>query len=85
MQHLETLAILLLAGAFTGWLGAMTTGSEGFGPRGDTALGALGGVMAGWLMPYWLFDLGHSVFALGATAMIGAIALVSIGRRIHSG
>lgn len=84
VNPLETLAILLLAGAFTGWLGAMTTGGEGYGLKGDTALGALGGVLAGWFMPYWLFDLGHSAFALAATAMIGAIILVSIGRRVHS-
>ncbi len=41
-------------------------------------------MLAGWLMPYWLFDLGHSVLALAATAMIGAMVLVSIGRRVHS-
>ena len=84
MPHFETFIILILAGALTGWLGAMTTSGEGFGLRGDATLGALGGVMAGWLMPYWLFDLGHSVIAVSATAMIGAMALVSIGRRIHS-
>jgi uncharacterized membrane protein YeaQ/YmgE (transglycosylase-associated protein family) len=75
---IETLAVLLLAGAGAGWFAGIVTRGSGFGPLGNTLVGLVG-ALAGLYAGGWI-GLGAAGDLLGKTvaALLGAFGLLYI-------
>lgn len=65
-----TIIIILLIGAIAGWMAGLVFKREGFGLFGNIAIGILGGVIGGWLLP----RLGiHVIGGIGGSILISAL------------
>jgi uncharacterized membrane protein YeaQ/YmgE (transglycosylase-associated protein family) len=65
----------LLIGALAGWAAARLLRGRGFGLGGNMAVGVLGSLVGGWLLP----QLGVKVDGHGfVTAFVGALVLLFV-------
>jgi uncharacterized membrane protein YeaQ/YmgE (transglycosylase-associated protein family) len=69
---IESLIILLVVGAIAGWLAGVIMTGYGFGLIGNIAVGIVGAVIGGWLLP----RIGMPVIG---GPLIGAIIYATIG------
>lgn len=74
---LEGLIVGLIAGAIAGWI----MRGEGYGFIKNLVLGVFGGCVGGWIFDLLNIEWGGILGTIG-TAVIGAVALIWIARRI---
>ena len=67
----------IIAGAIAGWI----MRGEGYGFIKNLILGVFGGLVGGWLFDLFNIEWGGVLGNIG-TAVIGAVALIWIARRI---
>lgn len=77
---LTGLIIFLVIGAIAGWLAGLIVRGFGFGLAGNIAVGVIGAVIAGWLLPRLGlgFAVGGPILTSIVYALIGAIILLLI-------
>ena len=74
--------IWIISGIIAGWLTGLVVKGRGFGLIGFLAIGALGGVIGGWIFKmFWLLSTNWigNIFA----AIIGGVILIAIVRTIR--
>ena len=74
---LEGLIVGLIAGCIAGWI----MRGEGYGFIKNLVLGLFGGCVGGWIFDLLGLEWGGMLGTIG-TAVIGAVALIWIARRI---
>lgn len=74
-MNVMTIAVFLTIGAATGWQFGKKMDGGGFGHWGNIALGALGGIVGGYLFKLLIFAVGSFIGSM-VTAGAGAIALL---------
>jgi uncharacterized membrane protein YeaQ/YmgE (transglycosylase-associated protein family) len=81
----EALLIWLLIGAVAGFLAGVVVKGYGFGVLGNIAVGIVGAVLAGALLPSLGFFPGTGLIGQIVSATLGAVALlllISLVRRV---
>ena len=73
---MESLLILLLIGAVAGFLAGNIVKGYGYGLVGNIAVGIVGAVVAGWLLPQVGLFPGASIIGQIVSATIGAVVLL---------
>jgi uncharacterized membrane protein YeaQ/YmgE (transglycosylase-associated protein family) len=68
----------LLIGAIAGWLASLIVRGHGLGLAGNLAVGIVGAVIAGWLLPMIGFVFVGGILAAIINAVIGAVILLAI-------
>jgi uncharacterized membrane protein YeaQ/YmgE (transglycosylase-associated protein family) len=74
----ESLIAWLIVGAIAGWLAGLIVKGYGFGLIGNIAVGIVGAVVAGYLLPRLGVGLGVGMVAAIINAVIGAVVLLVI-------
>jgi len=69
----------LLIGGIIGWSAGVIVKGRGFGLLGDIVVGIVGGLLGGWMASV-IGVYAYSSLAAFITALIGAVALVSLTR-----
>lgn len=77
-MQIEPLLILLLIGAVAGFLAGIVVKGYGFGAIGNIAVGVVGAVIGGWLLPRLGLYTGGDIFGQIIAATLGAIALLVV-------
>ncbi len=72
------LILWLITGAIVGWLAGLIMKGRGFGLLGNIAVGIVGAVVAGSLLPLIDFVLARGIFGGIINAFIGAVILLLI-------
>jgi uncharacterized membrane protein YeaQ/YmgE (transglycosylase-associated protein family) len=75
---LVSLIIWLLIGAIAGWLASLIVKGHGLGLAGNIAVGIVGAIIAGWLLPLIGFVFVGGILAAIINAVIGAVLLLVI-------
>jgi uncharacterized membrane protein YeaQ/YmgE (transglycosylase-associated protein family) len=75
---LVSLIIWLLIGAIAGWLASLLVKGHGLGLAGNIAVGIVGAIIAGWLLPLVGFVFVGGILAAIINAVIGAVLLLVI-------
>jgi uncharacterized membrane protein YeaQ/YmgE (transglycosylase-associated protein family) len=78
-MDLSTILIFLVIGATTGWFTGKTMKDGGFGLSGNIVIGAIGGIVGGYLFKLLVFAVGSLIGSM-VTAVAGAVALLFIVR-----
>lgn len=78
-MDLSTVVIFLVIGAATGWFAGKYMKDEGFGLSGNIIIGAIGGIVGGYLFRLLVFAVGSLIGSM-VTAVAGAVALLFIVR-----
>lgn len=73
---IDSIIIWLLVGAIAGWLAGLLVRGGGFGLVGNMAVGIVGAVVAGWLLPFLGVSLGTGIFRAIINAAIGAVIVL---------
>jgi uncharacterized membrane protein YeaQ/YmgE (transglycosylase-associated protein family) len=73
-----SLIIWLLIGAIAGWLASLIVKGHGLGLAGNIAVGIVGAIIAGWLLPLIGFVFVGGILAAIINAVIGAVLLLLI-------
>lgn len=73
-----SLIIWLLIGAIAGWLASLLVKGHGLGLAGNIAVGIVGAIIAGWLLPLVGFVFVGGILAAIINAVIGAVLLLVI-------
>lgn len=73
---MEVLGWLLIGGA-AGWIAGVLVQGDDFGPVADIVFGVCGGLVGGFLLQQFGIEMRGLIGSI-ATAVIGAIALVSV-------
>ena len=81
----EGLLILLLVGAFAGWLAGQLVEGAGLGLIGDVVIGVAGAFIGGMLLPQLGVHLGTGTIAAIVNATIGAVLLLILIRLVRGG
>jgi len=80
----ESLLVIIGVGVAAGWLGYTVRGT-GFGLLSDMAIGIVGALVGDWVLPRLNVQLGVGIAALIINAVIGAIAMLLIGKTASGG
>lgn len=85
-MDLVGLIIWLAIGAIAGWLaGQIMKGGTGYGLVGDIAVGIIGAIIAGFLLPRLGIFIGGGIIGQIINAVIGACILLFVVRLVkHS-
>ena len=75
--------IWLVIGAFAGWLASHLIRGGGYGLIGDIAIGIVGSVIAGYLLPRLGIHLGAGFIRSVINAFIGACLLLTVLRLVR--
>jgi uncharacterized membrane protein YeaQ/YmgE (transglycosylase-associated protein family) len=78
-MDLSTIAIFLVIGATTGWFAGKNMKNGGFGLWENIVIGAIGGIVGGYLFRLLVFAVGSLIGSM-VTAVAGAVALLFIVR-----
>lgn len=73
-----SLIIWLLIGAIAGWLASLIVKGHGLGLAGNIAVGIVGAIIAGWLLPLIGFVFVGGILAAIINAVIGAVLLLVV-------
>src|SRR6187455_725328 len=73
----------LVVGLITGWLAGQVVKGTGFGLVADIAIGIVGALIGGWLLPRLGIHLGSGIVPAIIGATIGAIILLLILRLVY--
>ncbi len=79
----ENLIVLLIVGAIAGWLAGQIVKGGGFGIAGNVAIGIVGAVIAGFLLPRLGITVGGGFLASVIQATLGAVVLLVLIRVIR--
>ncbi len=80
MGHdIERWVSFLLIGGVVGWLAGLIVKGRGFGILGDVMVGIVGALLGGWMASV-IGVYAYSSFGAFLTALVGAVALVSLTR-----
>lgn len=74
------IVVWLIVGAIAGWLAGKVVRGGGFGLLGDIAVGIVGSLIAGYLLPRLHVSLGIGFFRAVIDAFIGAVILLVVLR-----
>jgi uncharacterized membrane protein YeaQ/YmgE (transglycosylase-associated protein family) len=77
-MQVEALLILLLIGAVAGFLAGLVVKGYGYGLIGNIAVGIVGAVIGGWLLPRLGLYTGGDIIGQIIAATLGAIALLLV-------
>lgn len=80
---LESLIVLVVVGAVAGWLAGQIVRGGGFGLAGNVAIGIVGAVIAGFLLPRLGVSVGGGFLASVIQATLGAVILLVLIRVIR--
>jgi uncharacterized membrane protein YeaQ/YmgE (transglycosylase-associated protein family) len=72
------LIVWLIIGAIAGWLAGLIVKGYGFGFFGNIAVGIVGAIIAGSLLPLVDFVLAHGIIGGIINAVIGAVLLLLV-------
>jgi uncharacterized membrane protein YeaQ/YmgE (transglycosylase-associated protein family) len=75
-MQVEPLLILLVIGAVAGWLAGVIVEGYGFGLLGNIAVGIVGAVVGGWLLPQLGLLPGGNLTGQLISATAGAVVLL---------
>lgn len=75
---LEVLIVWLIIGAIAGLLAGLIVEGYGLGPSGNVAVGTVGAVVAGFLLPRLGIFGGPDLLTNVLSATVGAIALLLV-------
>jgi uncharacterized membrane protein YeaQ/YmgE (transglycosylase-associated protein family) len=78
----ERMIVILLVGVVAGWLIGKVLRGNGFGLVGDAAIGIVGALIGGWLLPRFNFHIWSGLTGMIIEAAIGAIVLLVILRSV---
>lgn len=78
-MDLSTLVIFLVIGATTGWFAGKNMKDGGFGLSKNIFIGAIGGIVGGYLFKLLVFAVGSLIGSM-VTAVAGAVAFLFIIR-----
>jgi uncharacterized membrane protein YeaQ/YmgE (transglycosylase-associated protein family) len=81
-MNTNSLLILLLIGAVSGWLAGKIMRGGGFGLLGDIVVGIVGSVVGGYLFGLLGVSAGGGLIGSIVTATVGAMALLFMIRLI---
>ncbi len=81
-MNTNSLLILLLIGAVSGWLAGKIMRGGGFGLLGDIVVGIVGSVVGGYLFGLLGVSAGGGLIGSIVTATVGAMALLFLIRLI---
>ena len=81
-MNTNSLLILLLIGAVSGWLAGKIMRGGGFGLLGDIVVGIVGSVAGGYLFGLLGVSAGGGLIGSIVTATVGAMALLFLIRLI---
>ena len=82
-MDLVGLIIWLAIGAIAGWLaGQIMKGGTGYGLVGDIAVGIIGAIIAGFLLPRLGIFIGGGIIGQIINAVIGACILLFVMRLV---
>ncbi len=76
-MDLSTVVIFLVIGAAAGWFTGKNMKDGGFGLSANIAIGAIGGIVGGYLFRLLVFAVGSLIGSM-VTAVAGAVALLFI-------
>lgn len=82
-MQIEHLLVFLIVGAIVGFLAGSVIKGYGFGLVGNIAIGILGAVAAGWLLPNLGLNFGSTIQAQIISATIGAIGMLVMLRFVR--
>ena len=71
----------LIVGLIAGWLAGVVTDGRGFGVVEDIILGVLGALIGGHILG-WFGIITYSMIGSIATALVGAVVLLSLIRLV---
>ena len=77
-MDLTTLLIILLVGALIGWLAGFVLKGSGFGLLGNIAIGIVGSLLGGWLLPKMGVHIGSGLGATILVGLFGALVLLVV-------
>lgn len=75
-MDLNTLIVILVIGAASGWLAGFIRQGYGFGLLGNIVIGILGGFLGNWLFAQFNIRIGSGIVGHIVTAVIGALVLL---------
>ncbi len=73
---------IILVGLIAGWAAGKIMKGSGYGVPTDMALGIVGAIVGGWIVRLLGFEPMGDLISSLITAVIGAIVLILIARRI---
>lgn len=76
-MDVSTVVIFLGIGAAAGWFAGKNMKDGGFGLSGNIVIGAIGGIVGGYLFRLLVFAVGSLIGSM-VTAVAGAVALLYI-------
>lgn len=76
-MDVSTVVIFLVIGAAAGWFAGKNMKDGGFGLSGNIVIGAIGGIVGGYLFRLLVFAVGSLIGSM-VTAVAGAVALLFI-------
>jgi uncharacterized membrane protein YeaQ/YmgE (transglycosylase-associated protein family) len=76
-MDVSTVVIFLVIGATAGWFAGKNMKDGGVGLSGNIAIGAIGGIVGGYLFRLLVFAVGSLIGSM-VTAVAGAVALLFI-------
>lgn len=76
-MDVSTVMIFLVIGAAAGWFAGKNMKDGGFGLSGNIVIGAIGGIVGGYLFRLLVFAVGSLIGSM-VTAVAGAVALLFI-------
>ena len=76
-MDVSTVVIFLVIGAAAGWFAGKNMKDGGFGLSGNIIIGAIGGIVGGYLFRLLVFAVGSLIGSM-VTAVAGAVALLFI-------
>jgi len=75
-MDLNTLIVILVIGAASGWLAGFIRQGYGFGLLGNIVIGILGSFLGNWLFAQFNIRIGSGIVGHIVTAVIGALVLL---------
>jgi uncharacterized membrane protein YeaQ/YmgE (transglycosylase-associated protein family) len=72
----ESLLVILLVGAVSGWLAGRLFRGLGYGLLGNIVVGLLGAWFGSWLLPQIGLHLGSGIISLIVNATLGALVML---------
>jgi len=72
----------LMIGGAAGWLAGVINKGDGYGIIVNVGLGILGGLFGGWVVGLLGFNVGGGLLPQLITAVIGAVLLVWICKKV---
>ena len=84
-MDITQILVMLLVGGVAGWLATFFVKGLGFGLVGNIAVGIVGAVVSGYLLPRLGVSIGSGIIASIVSATIGAVILLFAIRLIRRG